>query len=86
MAFILRLPRYYLDDLSWVVLGRLGLSKDEKRLPWEGHYHWRAEREKKKERKKEQKAVTVTEGIRETKKKNITVNSLSFTWYFCFIV
>ena len=51
MAFILRLPRYYLDDLSWVVLGRLGLSKDEKRLPWEGHYHWRAEREKKKERK-----------------------------------
>ena len=65
--------------LCLVVLGFLRTKKDS---------HGKAtntEEQKEKKRKKEQKAVTVTEGIRETKKKKYC-SSLSFTWYFCFIV
>ena len=68
-----------LAGLCLVVLGFLRTKKDS---------HGKAtntEEQKEKKRKKEQKAVTVTKGIRETKKKKY-YSSLSFTWYFCFIV
>ena len=60
-----------LAGLCLVVLGFLRTKKDS---------HGKAtntEEQKEKKRKKEQKAVTVTKGIRETKKKNITVALVS---------